>query len=172
MKNIILTGLMGSGKTSVSVSLKNIFKNFDLIEIDNLIVKKEGMEINKIFETKGEAYFRKVEKEIVDKALLKQNQIISLGGGSLENNFDFESAKKNSVIFYLKADVETLYKRIKNNKDRPLLKCDNPKGKLENLLTKRENNYKKADYTIDVNDLSIEQTAKEIERIYNEAGNY
>ena len=171
MKNIVLTGLMGSGKTSVSASLKNIFKNFDLIEIDNLIVKKEGMSINKIFEIKGEKYFRELEKETVETVLNKQNQIISLGGGSLENNFDFDSAKKNSVIFYLKADVETLYKRIKDNKDRPLLKCDNPQNKLEQLLKKRELNYLKADYTVDVNNLSIEQTAKEIERIYNETGN-
>ena len=167
MKNIILTGLMGSGKTSVSVLLKEKFKNFDLAEIDNLITNKEGISINKIFETKGEQYFREIEKKVVDETLKSQNQIISLGGGSLENNFDFDLAKKNSVIFYLKADVETLYERIKNNKDRPLLKCDNPKSKLSELLKKREMNYQKANFIIDVNDLSIEQTADEIERIYN-----
>ncbi len=169
MKNIILTGLMGSGKTSAAALLKIKFPDFSLIETDELIVEKENMTINDIFEKKGEEYFRKTEKAIIDKILNKENQIISLGGGSLNNNFDFEKAKKNSLLFYLKADVEILYNRIKNNNDRPLLKCENPKEKLKNLLGIREKNYNRADYIIDVNKLSIEQTAKEIERIYYEA---
>ena len=170
MKNIILTGLMGSGKTSVAKALKSKLTNFDLVETDEMIIKQENMTINDIFAAKGEEYFRKTEKNIINEVLNKENQIISLGGGSLNNDFDFEKSKKNSVLFYLKADVEILYNRIKNNNDRPLLKCENPKEKLEKLLKIREGNYNKADFIIDVNRLNIEQTANEIERIYYETG--
>ena len=166
MKNIVLTGLMGSGKTSAARALKKLFFDFSLIEIDELVVKKEKLSINEIFSKKGEVYFRKIEKETIDEVLKKENQIISLGGGSLENNFNFELAKKNSILFYLKADIDILYNRIKNNNDRPLLNCENPKEKLKNLLKMREENYKKSDYTIDVDFISPDITAKKIEEIY------
>ena len=173
MKNIILTGLMGSGKSSVGALIKEYLPDFELIETDFLIVQKEGMTINKIFEEKGEKYFRNTEKSIVDALLKKENQIISLGGGSLENDFDFEAAKRNSVLFYLKADVEILYERIKNKKDRPLLKCENPKQKLEDLLDIREKNYMRADYIVEVNTLTIKETAEKIIGFYkNETRNY
>lgn len=173
MKNIVLTGLMGSGKTTVAKALKNIFKEFDLIEIDDLIAKKEKLSISEIFSFKGEEYFRTIEKNIIYETLKKENQIISLGGGSLENNFDFSVVKNNSLLFYLKADVEILYERIKNNKERPLLNCENPKEKLKNLLELREKNYKKADYIIDVNSILPEEISVKIEEIYkNEAEHY
>ena len=157
---------MGSGKTSAARALKKLFFDFSLIEIDELVVKKEKLSINEIFSKKGEVYFRKIEKETIDEVLKKENQIISLGGGSLENNFNFELAKKNSILFYLKADIDILYNRIKNNNDRPLLNCENPKEKLKNLLKMREENYKKSDYTIDVDFISPDITAKKIEEIY------
>lgn len=169
MKNIILTGLMGSGKTTVASLLKKFFPNFQLVEIDEEIVKYEGCSINEIFNTKGEKYFRELEKNIIIKILKNNNKIISLGGGSLENDFDFEAAKKNSVMFYLSADVEILYERIKNSNNRPLLNCENPIKKLEQLLKMRENNYKKADYIIDVNKKNAAETANEIARIYNDS---
>lgn len=160
---------MGSGKTSVASYLKKFLSDFELVEIDSLIVKKEEVSINKIFENKGEKYFRKIEKQIIDEVLKKHNQIISLGGGSLENNFDFSLAKKNSYIFYLKADINTLYERIKSSNDRPLLACDSPKEKLKELLEKREKNYLKADFIIDVNNTSIKEVANIIEGIYKNA---
>ena len=173
MKNIILTGLMGSGKTTVGNILKEIFRDFSFVETDSLIIKKEGLSINDIFSIKGENYFRKIEKTVIEDVLKEKNQIISLGGGSLENDFDFETAKKTSVIFYLKADVEILFERIKNNKERPLLNCENPKNKLKELLDKRKNNYEKADFIIDVSKISAKEAAQEIERVYrNETENY
>ena len=172
MKNIVLAGMMGSGKTTVGNILKENLSGFNFVETDSLIVEKEGMSINEIFAEKGESYFRNLEKNIISELLKKQNQIISLGGGSLENNFDFETAKKTSVIFYLKADIENLYERIKNNNERPLLNCENPKEKLQILLEKRKINYEKADFIIDVSEISAKKAADEVERVYkNETGN-
>lgn len=169
MKNIILTGLMGSGKSSVAICLKKIFSDFELVETDVLIIQKEGASINNIFEEKGEKYFRTIEKQIIDDVLKKENQIISLGGGSLENDFDFELCKKKSIMFYLKADSDTLYERLKTANDRPLLKCENPKEKLQQLLEIREKNYLKADFIIDVNNIDIVTVSKKIGEIYKNA---
>ena len=90
MKNIILAGLMGSGKSSVALALSQIFKEFKLVETDLLIEQKEKKSINQIFEQNGEKYFRELEKKLIENLLVNENQIISLGGGSLENDFDFE----------------------------------------------------------------------------------
>ena len=166
MKNIILTGIMGSGKSTAALLLKNIFPDFELIETDKLIEEKEGLSINEIFQKKGEGYFREIEKNTVREILKNENQIISLGGGSLENDFNFELSKLNSIMFYLSANVEILYERIKNNTERPLLKCENPKQKLKDLLEVREENYKKANYIIDVNNLSPNEVAQKITEIY------
>lgn len=172
MKNIILTGLMGSGKSSVAKELNSFSPSFRLIETDELIIQKENMTIPEIFKNKGESYFRKIEKQIIDNCLKNHNQIISLGGGSLQNDFNFTLAQSNSIIFYLKADVDILYDRIKNDNNRPLLNCENSKQKLENLLNMREENYKKANYTIYVDKNSITEIAKEIWRLYtNETRN-
>jgi len=160
---------MGSGKTSVALHLKKIFQDFELVETDSLVVQKEGISINEIFEKKGEKYFRELEKQVTDEVLKKENQIISLGGGSLENDFSFDLAKENSLIFYLKASPETLYERIKTANDRPLLNCDNPKEKLSELLNKREKNYKRADFVVDVNNIDIKSVSEKIEGIYKNA---
>ena len=74
-------------------------------------------------------------------------------------------------MFYLKADAEVLWNRLKNNDDRPLLKCENPKEKLKELLDKRKNNYEKADFITDVSKISAQKAAEQIERVYrNETG--
>ena len=111
------------------------------------------MKISEIFDKYGEKYFREVEKKLIDEVLQKENQIISLGGGSLENDFNFNLAKKTSYLVYLNADVSILFKRIKDNKDRPLLKCENPKEKLKSLLIVREQNYNRADYVVLVDNI-------------------
>ena len=72
----------------------------------------------------------------------------------------------------MKADIENLYERIKNNNERPLLNCENPKEKLQILLEKRKINYEKADFIIDVSEISAKKAADEVERVYkNETGN-
>lgn len=166
MKNIILTGLMGSGKTSVAKALVLHFPTFVLSEVDFLVEKQEGMSIGNIFSLKGEKYFRDREKEVTELLLKGKNQIISLGGGSLENDFNFNLAQETSILVYLKAEARVLYERIKNSNSRPLLNCDNPLDKLVELLEKREGNYLKADYVIDVNEKSVEEVANEIASRY------
>lgn len=148
--NIVLIGLMGAGKSTVGKALANVL-NRDFIDIDEEIVKQENMSINDIFDQKSEAYFRELETQVITKFCNRKNTVISLGGGAFEKGVNREILLKSSTVIYLYADANTLYERIKTDSSRPLLKCDDPRGKLNELLKKREPNYLKAHYTIDTN---------------------
>ncbi len=160
MNNIVLIGLMGAGKSTVGKALAKDLE-YDFIDIDEEIVKSEKMSINDIFKLKSETYFRELETKTIEKFIQSDNTVISLGGGAFEKEVNRELLLNNSKVIYLYADADTLYKRIKSDNTRPLLKCDDPKEKLKELLNKREPNYKKAHYTIDANN-SLEQIIKDI----------
>lgn len=147
MKTIILTGMMGSGKSTIGKLLAEKL-NAKLIEIDNLIEKFEQTTISEIFKNKGEEYFRNIEQEIIFDNFKSENQIISLGGGTFENAKTRDFLLKNAIVIYLKTSEKIIYERIKNDKSRPLL-CDNMTiENIENIIKKREQNYQTATYTI------------------------
>lgn len=152
--NIVLTGLMGGGKSTVGKLLAKELAGYIFVDTDDVIVDLEGMTIPEIFEKKGEAYFREVEKNIIAEFSQEENLVIALGGGAFENEENRENLLNSGVVFYLKAGVDTLYERIKGDTNRPLLQCDNPRGKLEELLKKREPNYLKAHHIIDTDKMS------------------
>lgn len=160
-KNIVLTGLMGSGKTTVGKVLANkLTKKF--IDTDELIEKQEKISINEIFSSFGESCFRTLETEMIKKVCKSQNQIISTGGGIVEKPENIKILKKKSVVFYLYAPVEELFERIKNEKNRPLLNNDAPKWALEKLFQKRESLYEQCDVKIETSGKSIDQITEEI----------
>ena len=160
--NIVLTGLMGCGKTTVGKVLKKILKDYTFIDIDDVIVDIEGMSIPEIFEKKGETYFREVEQNIIGELSEEEDLIIALGGGAFESGVNRKNLSENGMIFYLKASVDTLYNNVKGDTNRPLLNCDNPRGKLEELLKKREPNYMKADYVINTDGVDVDKLAEDI----------
>jgi len=160
-KNIVLIGLMGSGKTTVGKLLaKKLNKTF--IDTDECIENEEKISINEIFSRFGESCFRNLETDIIKKVCLADNQIVSTGGGIVEKPKNLEILKKNGIIFYLYASVEELYQRIKNEKNRPLLNNDAPKWALEKLLNKREIFYELCDVKIDTTGKNADQIADEI----------
>ena len=160
--NIVLTGLMGGGKSTVGKLLAKQLAGYVFVDTDDVIVDLEGMSIPEIFEKKGEAYFREVEKNIIAEFSEEENLVIALGGGAFENEENRENLLNSGNVFYLKADVNTLFERIKGDTNRPLLQCDNPKGKLEELLSKREPNYLKAHHTIDTISMSLDEIIETI----------
>ena len=120
MKTICLTGMMGSGKTTVAGILASD-NNLKIIDIDSLIEQKEHSKISEIFETKGEEYFRKVEHQTIMSCFQPENAVISLGGGAFENEQIREFLLKNSTVIYLKTSPGIILERIKNDTSRPLL---------------------------------------------------
>lgn len=144
--NISLIGMMGSGKTTVGKLLSEQL-NLKFVDTDELIVQKEGCSINEIFASKGEGYFRELETKVLKSVLNSDNQVVSTGGGIIKSELNMELIKTKSKSFYLKADAESLFERVKNDSSRPLLK-DCTKEKIDTLLSQRVLQYEKADYII------------------------
>lgn len=165
--NIALIGMMGSGKTTVGNLLKEELNNFTFIDTDTKIIEKENKSINEIFSMYGEEYFRNIETEILKNILNNDNQIISTGGGIIKSEENIKLLKENATVIYLKASAEKLYERVKNNKERPLLNTENMLKKIKQLLNERENNYNKADYTINTDNKSPKEITNEIIGIIN-----
>jgi len=161
MRNIVVVGFMGTGKSAVGKQLAARL-NREFLELDDIIEKKEGISIKEIFEKKGEPYFRDLEKEAVKEALQKEGLVISAGGGAIIDEENFANLKKNSIIICLEASPDIILKRTKGNTCRPLLNVSDPKKKIEELLQKRAPHYKKADLIINTDPLTIEQVVEKL----------
>ena len=166
--NIILVGMPASGKTTIGNLLSEKLTEYTLIDTDSLIERTQGMTISEIFKKYSEDYFRKLEYETIQMVCTDNTKkIISIGGGAFENPNNRATLLKFGKVFYLKSDLDILYYRISKDKTRPLFQNENPKQILQNLLSKREENYKKAHYTIDTDNMS----PSEIVRFITDAAN-
>ena len=157
---------MGSGKTLVSKEL-HILNNFKIFDLDTEISKQNNSSIAEIFKKKGEIFFRKTEKEVLEKILsTEKNIILSLGGGTpcYYNNID--SINEKTISVFLKTNVKTLAQRLSSEKDkRPLIQNisneDLPEFIAKHLF-ERNPFYNQAKITINTDNLSAIEIAKEI----------
>jgi shikimate kinase/shikimate kinase/3-dehydroquinate synthase len=156
--------MMGSGKSSIgSLVAKKLQLNF--IDVDNEIETELGLSIKKIFETKGENYFRKFEEKITLKKLKLKPVVISLGGGAFTNRNIRKEVIKNHLSFWLNWSDEILVNRIKNSKKRPLV-SNASENEIIDLIKKRSNIYSKALYKIECDNLTKKEIVKKILNIY------
>ena len=156
--------MMGSGKSSIgSLVAKKLQLNF--IDIDNEIETELGLSIKKIFETKGENYFRKFEEKITLKKLKSKTVVISLGGGAFTNRNIRKEVIRNHLSFWLNWSDEILVNRIKNSKKRPLV-SNASENEIIDLIKKRSNIYSKALYKIECDSLTKKEIVKKILNIY------
>ena len=163
-KNLVFLGMMGSGKSSIcSLIEKKLQLNF--IDIDNVIENELGLSIKKIFETKGENYFRKFEEKTTLKKLKSSSTVISLGGGAFSNKEIRKEVIKNHISFWLNWNSDILLNRIKNSKKRPLA-FNSSENEIIDLIKKRSNIYSKALYKIECDNLTKNEIVKEILKIY------
>jgi len=163
-ENLIFLGMMGSGKSSIgSLVAKKLQLNF--IDIDNEIETELGLSIKKIFETKGENYFRKFEEKITLKKLKLKPAVISLGGGAFTNRNIRKEIIKNHLSFWLNWSDEILVNRIKNSKKRPLV-SNASENEIIDLIKKRSNIYSKALYKIECDSLTKKEIVKKILNMY------
>ncbi len=170
MKKVILIGYMGSGKSIISKELSKI-KSIPCVELDDLIAKNVGMSINDIFFSKGELYFRKIEHQLFSEILKSpENFIISTGGGTpcYYDNYKLYN-NENCISIYLKASVETLCDRLKNDFiNRPLmvnLQIEEIKEFIAKQLFERSFYYNQADKIVVVDNKSIQEIVYEINEI-------
>ena len=164
-KNIILTGFMGVGKTSVGTQLAKDL-GYAFVDTDNLIEADQNMAITMIFATHGEPYFREIEARIVQEVAARESQVVSTGGGAVIRDSNREAFKKAGFVVCLSARPEVIFDRIKHETHRPLLQTPDPLAKIRELLDSRARFYAQADITIDTSEKSVEQIIGEIkERI-------
>jgi len=164
-KSLVLTGMMGVGKSTIGKLLSEKLK-MKFIDTDELIEKEEKMSIKKIFDLKGEAYFRTLEKKISLANLESKNTIISLGGGTFIDQNIREKVLKSCISFWLDVDLNILISRIKDSSKRPLLEKNNLKISMEQIYKKRKSSYNLANYRINCNNFNKKIIVKEILGIY------
>ena len=164
-KNLTLTGMMGVGKSTVGRGVsKRLLMGFS--DIDKIIENKLKMTIQKIFEKKGEVFFRKIDEKITLEEMKKKNTVISLGGGAFMNSQIKKYVMLNSKSFWLDLNIQLLEKRLIKSKSRPLLNNLNLKEDLEKIFNKRKNTYAKADYRINCDKLSRNLIIEKIIKLY------
>ncbi len=164
MKNIILVGFMGTGKTTIAAKLSHRLK-MTYISIDDLIEKREKRTINEIFTKSGEEYFRDVESEVVREVAGMENVVVDTGGGVVLRDQNMDLLRSSGIIICLTADPAVIMERTKKYKHRPLLNVEDPKRKIMELLNKRASLYAKADHSIDARELTVRQVVEKIVEI-------
>ncbi len=158
--NIVLIGMPASGKTTIGTLLEQKLDGYTLFDTDVIIEKINGMTISEIFKQFSEDYFRKLEYDTIKMVCTGKNKIISIGGGAFENPDNRATLLKFGKVFYLKSDLDVLYYRISCDSTRPLLQKENPKQILEDMLLRREENFKKAHYTVDTSSLNEDEIVR------------
>ena len=169
-KNLLLTGMMGVGKSTIGKKLAKKLK-LKFTDTDQIIEKKEKMTIKEIFENKGENYFRKTEKKISLEELKNSNTVIALGGGAFMEKSIRNGAKNLSISFWLDVSLQSLLIRLKNVKKRPLLDKDNLKESIYKIYSERKKIYNKSDFRIKCDSKNTDQIVNKIIKLYENAAN-
>ncbi|MBK9584682.1 MAG: shikimate kinase [Alphaproteobacteria bacterium] len=155
-KPLVLLGMMGSGKSHAGAILSALL-DLPHYDSDKLIEAKEGRTISDIFAETGEAVFRALEHATIVDLLDRGPCVLSTGGGCVTVPQTLSAIHDKGISVWLKADVETLYERLKKSKNRPLLDCEDPKDRLTNLLAQREGLYARADITVEKTEGGIDE---------------
>ena len=160
--NIFLIGFMGCGKTTISSCFNRMFGT-ETIEMDQIISEREGMSISDIFTEYGEEYFRNLETNLLIELQEKQNTVISCGGGTPLRENNVLEMKKNGKIVLLTASPETIYERVKDNHDRPLLENNKNVAYITELMEQRRTKYEAAaDIVIETDEKSDRLICEEL----------
>ncbi len=155
--NVYLIGYRGTGKTSLGRAIAIQLKK-DFVDTDDLIVEKSGMNIPEIFSLQGEEVFRDIESGILKEISERKDLIVSTGGGIIEKEENRRLIKKTGHCIYLKADTDTIFSRISEDKNRPALTTSTGKDEIKVMLDKRNHWYEElAQLTLDTAQFKISE---------------
>ncbi|ADU66560.1 shikimate kinase [Desulfurispirillum indicum] len=163
-RHIILSGFMGSGKSTVGRILSRRL-SLPFHDVDDVIEKQTGMKIMDIFSQHSEAYFRELETRVLRDILATPPSVIATGGGTLMEPENLTLSKQQGVLFYLSASAKTLHERVRHSQHRPLVKKHSSLEAFARLLEARIPFYKKCDYIIDADNMSPDEVATYIQEI-------
>ncbi|MFN7011550.1 MAG: shikimate kinase [Allorhizobium sp.] len=160
-RNLIFVGLMGAGKSAIGRMTASQL-GLPFIDTDNEIERVSRMTISELFAAYGEEEFRALETRVIKRLLRSGPRVISTGGGAFINEKTRKQIERGGISLWLKADLEVLWERVNKRDHRPLLKTENPKQTLENLMNQRYPIYALADMTIQSRDERKETIVREV----------
>jgi shikimate kinase len=163
-KNIALIGFMAVGKSAVGRNVAGrLHRRF--VDLDRLIEKRASMKVREIFEEKGEAYFRELEKQTLAELLNGEGQVIATGGGVVLDDDNLALLREKTFLIALSASTQVILRRAGNGTKRPLLKGADRRERIEELFNARATRYAQAQVTIDTDKLTLSQVVDKIVEI-------
>lgn len=160
-RNLVLVGLMGAGKSSVGRIVATQL-GIPFIDTDAEIERVSRMTVTELFATYGEAEFRALEARVIKRILRTGPRVVSTGGGAFIDERTRKFIKRGGLSLWLKADLDVLWERVMKRDTRPLLRTENPRKTLEDLMTVRYPIYAEADMTVLSRDVRKEKMANEV----------
>lgn len=158
---IVLAGFMGTGKTAVGQAMARTL-HYSFFDSDREIEAREGRSVQKIFESEGEPFFRKLEKETIARLSRNPKTVLSVGGGAILDPDTFGLLIQEGKVVLLTATVDEIAKRLGNENERPLLAGGNRKKKIQKLLKDRATVYERIPFQVDTTGLAIDEVVQEI----------
>jgi shikimate kinase len=159
-RSIVLVGMMGAGKSAIGRLLSRAL-GLSFVDADTEIEQAAGMTISDMFEAHGEAYFRDGEVRVIARILEGDASVLATGGGAWMNPETRRRVREHGVSIWLKADTETLLRRVRRRSNRPMLKTDNPEATFRRLLDERAPVYAEADISVESRDVPHEVVVRE-----------
>lgn len=160
-RNLVLVGLMGAGKSAIGKLVASEL-GIPFIDSDHEIERVSRMTIPELFAKYGEPEFRKLENRVIKRLLRSGPRVLSTGGGAFMNDDTRASIKTSGLSLWLDADLDTLWERVIKRDNRPLLKTENPRQTLENLMIARYPTYALADLAVKSRDVKKDVVAAEV----------
>jgi shikimate kinase len=169
-KNLVLTGMMGVGKSTIGKRLAKSLK-LKFVDVDKAIEEKEKNTVSEIFNNKGESYFRKIEKKITLEVLKKSELVIALGGGAFINSSIRKEVLNSCTSIWLDLNVKSILLRLKNVNKRPLLNQNNLEKTLNKIYLDRKRIYNESNFRIKCESKNIKVITDRIIKIYENSKN-
>ena len=155
---------MGAGKTTIGRQIAKLF-GYDFFDSDREIEDRTGASIPLIFELEGEEGFRKREQEVIAELCQKNHIVLATGGGAVLKKENQQNLQRSGTIVYLCAGIDDLLERTSRDKNRPLLQTDDPRAKLQSILSEREPIYRElADIILETNKMTVHAAVKKLEK--------
>jgi len=162
MKNVVLLGFMGTGKSIVGRRLA-VELQYRFVDTDSLIEERTGKKIPEIFSQEGEEHFRSLESEVVAEVAGWEGHVISTGGGVPLNPLNLDCLEKQGILVCLITRPEVILRRVKRRSgQRPLLQTPDPLRKIKALLSERNAAYNRARIRVDTSDIPIKKSVQRI----------
>jgi shikimate kinase len=165
-ERVVLVGFMGAGKSAVGAALARLL-GWGFHDMDREIERRHGRPVAAIFADRGEAFFRSEEEAVAREASRLRRHVIAAGGGAFAQARTREILREGAVVVWLRADLETLLKRIPDDGSRPLAAS---RERMAELLGAREASYRGADVAVDASSPGPEEVARRVARALEDLG--